>query len=51
MENIRIVERKDLSDLLHSFTAERTMFIHRHRLMAEVPHRLARDRRSLEPSK
>lgn len=34
------MERKDLSDLVNSFTAERSTFIHRLRLMAQVPHRL-----------
>lgn len=40
MEDICIVERKDLSDLVHSFTTERNVFVNRLRLMAEVPHRL-----------
>lgn len=40
MEDICAVERKDLSDLVNSFTAERSTFIHRLRLMAQVPHRL-----------
>jgi ERCC4-type nuclease len=40
MEDICLVERKGLSDLVHSFTAERKVFIHRLRFMAQVPHRL-----------
>ena len=40
MEDICAVERKDLSDLVHSFTAERGVFVNRLRLMAGVPHRL-----------
>ena len=35
-----MVERKDLSDLVHSCTVERTTFINRLRLMAQYPHRL-----------
>ena len=40
LEDICAVERKDLSDLVHSCTAERNAFIRRLRLMAEYPHRL-----------
>ena len=40
LEDICAVERKDLSDLVHSFTVARTAFIHRLRFMAEYPHRL-----------
>lgn len=40
MENICAVERKDLSDLVHSLTAERSVLVHRLRRMAQVPHRL-----------
>lgn len=40
LEDICVVERKDLSDLVHSFTAERSVFVHRLRLMARYPHRL-----------
>jgi ERCC4-type nuclease len=40
MEEICVVERKDLSDLVHSCTADRTAFIKRLRLMARYPHRL-----------
>lgn len=40
IEDICAVERKDLSDLVHSFTAERSVFIHRLRRMAQIPHRL-----------
>jgi len=35
-----VVERKDLHDLVHSFTAERPVFVHRLRLMSQYPHRL-----------
>jgi len=40
LEDICVVERKDLSDLVRSCTVDRTAFIHRLRLMAEHPHRL-----------
>jgi ERCC4-type nuclease len=40
LEDICVVERKDLSDLVRSCTVDRTAFIHRLRLMAERPHRL-----------
>lgn len=35
-----MVERKDLSDPIHSCTVDHAAFIHRLRLMAEHPHRL-----------
>lgn len=35
-----MVERKDLSDLVHSLTAERPAFIHRLRRMSTYPQRL-----------
>lgn len=40
MEGICVVERKDLSDLVHSCTADRAAFIARLRRMASYPHRL-----------
>jgi hypothetical protein len=40
LEDVCVVERKDLSDLVHSFAAERAVFVHRLRLMAQYPHRL-----------
>lgn len=40
LEDVCVVERKDLSDLVHSCTAERTAFIKRLRLMTGHPHRL-----------
>jgi hypothetical protein len=40
LEDICVVERKDLSDLIHSCTTERCVFIHRLRQMAQYPHRL-----------
>jgi ERCC4-type nuclease len=40
LEDVCVVERKDLSDLVHSCTVERTAFIDRLRLMARYPHRL-----------
>ena len=40
LEDICLVERKDLSDLVHSCTADRSAFINRLRLMARYPHRL-----------
>lgn len=40
LEDTCVVERKDLSDLVHSCTVDRNAFIHRLRLMAGYPHRL-----------
>jgi len=40
LEDVCVVERKDLSDLVHSCTVERAAFINRLRLMARYPHRL-----------
>jgi ERCC4-type nuclease len=40
LEKLCVVERKDLSDLVHSLTAERSAFISRLRRMAGYPHRL-----------
>jgi hypothetical protein len=40
LEDACVVERKDLSDLVHSCTADRAAFIHRLRLMARYAHRL-----------
>ena len=40
LEDTCVVERKDLSDLVHSCTVERNAFIKRLRLMAAYPHRL-----------
>ncbi|HKZ53741.1 MAG TPA: ERCC4 domain-containing protein [Candidatus Acidoferrales bacterium] len=40
MEEICTVERKDLPDLVHSFTAERSVFVERLREMTNCPHRL-----------
>ena len=40
LEDVCVVERKDLSDLVHSCTVERTAFINRLRLMAQYPHKL-----------
>ncbi|MGA3295584.1 MAG: ERCC4 domain-containing protein [Candidatus Acidiferrales bacterium] len=40
LEDVCVVERKDLSDLVHSCTVERTAFINRLRLMARNPLRL-----------
>lgn len=40
LEELCIVERKDLSDLVHSFTAERPAFISRLRRMSTYPQRL-----------
>ena len=37
LEGRCVVERKDLPDLVHSFTAERPMFVHRLRLMSQYP--------------
>ena len=40
MESTCAVERKDLADLICSFTTNRAVFIHRLRLMADLPHSL-----------
>jgi ERCC4-type nuclease len=40
LEDSCVVERKDLDDLIHSFTAERSVFIGRLRRMSTFPHRL-----------
>jgi ERCC4-type nuclease len=40
LEDVCVVERKNLSDLIHSCTSERSVFIHRLRQMAQYPHRL-----------
>lgn len=40
LEEICTVERKDLSDLVHSFTVERSVFIDRLRQMGSYPQRL-----------
>jgi len=40
LEDVCVVERKDLADLVHSLTTERTVFVNRLRRMAEFPHRL-----------
>ena len=38
LEDVCVVERKDLSDLVRSFTVERPVFVARLRQMAEYPH-------------
>jgi hypothetical protein len=40
LEGVCFVERKDLNDLVHSFTAERSLFIDRLRRISSYPHRL-----------
>lgn len=40
MEDRCAVERKDLADLIHSFTTNRAVFIQRLRRMSELPHSL-----------
>lgn len=40
LEEICVVERKDLSDLVHSCTTDRSVFVSRLRRMAQFPHRL-----------
>jgi ERCC4-type nuclease len=40
MEDVCVVERKHLDDLVHSFTAERSMFVDRLRRMSSYPRRL-----------
>ena len=40
LEDVCTVERKDLDDLIHSFTVERSVFVDRLRRMSSYPHRL-----------
>jgi ERCC4-type nuclease len=40
MQDCCVVERKDLADLIQSFTTNRSVFISRLRRMAELPHSL-----------
>jgi ERCC4-type nuclease len=40
LEEVCVVERKDLADLVHSFTAERTVFVDRIKKMGAYPHTL-----------
>jgi len=40
LEDTCVVERKDLADLVHSLTTERSVFASRLRRMADYPHRL-----------
>jgi ERCC4-type nuclease len=40
LESLCVVERKDLPDLVHSFTVERSVFLKRIKLMSSYPHRL-----------
>jgi ERCC4-type nuclease len=40
LEDVCVVERKDLSDLIHACTTDRCVFINRLRRMAHYPHRL-----------
>jgi ERCC4-type nuclease len=40
LEEVCVVERKDLADLVRSFTTERKVFVDRLRQMARYPHRL-----------
>jgi ERCC4-type nuclease len=40
LEDVCVVERKDLSDLVHSCTIDRSVFVNRLRQMAQYPHRL-----------
>ena len=40
LEDLCVVERKDLSDLVHSCTTDRSVFINRLRQMVRYPHRL-----------
>jgi hypothetical protein len=39
LESLCVVERKDLPDLVHSFTVERSVFLKRIKLMSSYPHR------------
>jgi len=40
IEDHCVVERKELADLVHSLTTERSVFVNRLRLMSRYPHRL-----------
>ena len=40
LEDVLTVERKDLPDLIHSFTSDRAVFVKRLRVMSRYPHRL-----------
>ena len=40
LESVCAVERKDLADLIHSFTVDRPAFVNRLRFMSSFPHRL-----------
>ncbi|HKR86333.1 MAG TPA: ERCC4 domain-containing protein, partial [Terriglobales bacterium] len=40
LEKVCVVERKNLDDLVHSFTVERPVFVDRLRRMSAYPHRL-----------
>jgi ERCC4-type nuclease len=40
LEDHCVVERKELADLVHSLTTERSVFVNRLRLMSRYPHRL-----------
>jgi ERCC4-type nuclease len=40
MEDSCVVERKDLADLIQSFTSNRTVFVNRLRRMSDLPHSL-----------
>ncbi len=40
LEDVCVVERKDLPDLIYSLTAERSVFVNRLRRMSRYPHRL-----------
>ena len=49
LEEVCVVERKDLSDLVHSCTVNRSVFVKRLRLMARYPHRLLGGHQHSEP--
>jgi ERCC4-type nuclease len=40
LEDVCVVERKDLPDLIHSLTTDRSVFVNRLRRMSRYPHRL-----------
>jgi len=40
LEELCVVERKDLADLVHSMTANRSVFVNRVKRMSSYPHRL-----------
>ncbi len=49
LEDVCVVERKDLPDLIHSLTAERSVFVNRLRRMSRCPRLLVPSEVSISP--